>query len=39
MGRQNERTGPLGCGRLRGLFLLMPIAEKNQELLEQVYKG
>lgn len=21
MGRQNERTGPLGCGHLRGLFL------------------
>ena len=21
MGRQNERTGPLGCGRLGGLFL------------------
>ena len=22
MGRQNERTGPLGCGHLRGLFLV-----------------
>ena len=22
MGRQNERTGPLGCGRSRGLFAL-----------------
>ena len=21
MGRQNERTGPMGCGHLRGLFL------------------
>ena len=21
MGRQNQRTGPLGCGHLRGLFL------------------
>ena len=21
MGRQNERTGPLGCGHSRGLFL------------------
>ena len=21
MGRQNERTGPLGCGHFRGLFL------------------
>ena len=23
MGRQNERTGPLGCGHSRGLFCLM----------------
>ena len=23
MGRQNERTGPLGCGHSGGLFLLM----------------
>ena len=26
MGRQNERTGSLGCGHLRGLFLSLAIA-------------
>ena len=26
MGRQNERTGSLGCGHLRGLFLSFAIA-------------
>ena len=37
MERQNERTGPLGRGHLGGLFLLMPVAQVNQELLEQTY--
>ena len=37
MGRQNERTGPLGCGHLGGLFLLIPIAQENQEPLKQAY--
>ena len=27
MGRQNERTGPLGCGHSRGLFL--PLGRGN----------
>ena len=26
MGRQNERTGSLGCGHLRGLFLSFAIS-------------
>ena len=26
MGRQNERTGSLGCGHLRGLFLYFAMA-------------
>ena len=29
MGRQNERTGPLGCGHLRGLFLHPSKAEED----------
>ena len=37
MGRQNERTGPLGCGHLGGLFLLRTIAQKNKTPLEQAY--
>ena len=37
MGRRNERTRPLGCARLRGLFLLMPIAQENKTPLEQTY--
>ena len=37
MGRQNERTEPLGCGHLRGLFLLAPVATPNREALEQAY--
>ena len=37
MGRQNERTGPLGCGHLGGLFLFMPVAQENKTQLEQAY--
>ena len=36
MGRQNERTGPLGRGHSRGLFFI-PVAQENKTLLEQVY--
>ena len=37
MGRQNERTGPLGCGHLGGLFLIALVATPNREPLEQAY--
>ena len=37
MGRQNERTGPLGCGHLGGLFLFIPVATPNREPVEQAY--
>ena len=37
MGRQNERTEPLGCGHLRGLFLLALVATPNKRALEQAY--
>ncbi len=37
MGRQNERTGPLGCWHSRGLFLLALVATPNKRALEQAY--
>ena len=37
MGRQNERTGPLGCGHLGGLFLFMSVAQDKKTPLEQAY--
>ena len=34
-GRQNERTGPLGCGHLRGLFLSSNVSP----VLAALYEG
>ena len=37
MGRQDERTGPLGCGHLGGLYLLALVAKPDQKALVQAY--